>query len=212
MKTRHPVEQTKDSKTMKARCPWAAQDPLYMHYHDCEWGAPLHDDLKLFELLILEGAQAGLSWITILRKREHYRKALDGFDPVKIAAYDSGKIEQLMGNPGIVRNRRKLEAAVQNARAFLRVQDRFGGLDAYVWRFVEGKPVVNSWTRLAEIPAQTPLSAAMSRAMKQDGFRFVGPTLCYAFMQAAGLVNDHLIHCFRYLPLAGCASLSMQKG
>ena len=211
MKTRHPVGQTKDSETMQERCPWATRDPLYMHYHDSEWGTPLHDDLKLFELLILEGAQAGLSWITILRKREHYRKALDGFDPVKIAAYDSGKIEQLMGNSGIVRNRRKLEAAMQNARAFLRVQDRFGGFDAYVWRFVEGKPVVNSWTRLAEIPDQTPQSAAMSRAMKQDGFRFVGPTICYAFMQAAGLVNDHLIRCFRYLPLAECASLGMQN-
>ena len=196
---------------MKVRCPWATQDPLYMHYHDSEWGTPLHDDLKLFELLILEGAQAGLSWITVLRKREHYRKALDGFDPVKIADYDSKKIEQLMGNSGIIRNRRKLEAAVQNARAFLRVQDRFGGLNAYVWRFVEGVPVVNSWTRPAEIPAQTPQSAAMSRAMKQDGFRFVGPTICYAFMQAAGLVNDHLISCFRYLPLAGRDSFSVRN-
>ncbi len=197
---------------MKVRCPWAIQDPLYKRYHDTEWGTPLHDDLKLFELLILEGAQAGLSWITILRKRVHYRKALDGFDPVKIAGYDSGKIEQLMGNSGIIRNRRKLEAAVQNARAFLRVQDRFGGLDAYVWRFVEGVPVVNSWTRLSEVPAQTPQSTAMSRAMKQDGFRFVGPTICYAFMQAAGLVNDHLTSCFRYLPLAEDASCRTRKG
>jgi DNA-3-methyladenine glycosylase I len=198
--------QPKDLQKMMERCPWATKDPLYKRYHDCEWGTPLHDDLALFELLILEGAQAGLSWITILRKRENYRNALDGFDPVKIAAYDSKKISELLGNSGIIRNRRKLEAAVRNAVAFLRIQDRFGGFDAYIWRFVDGSPVVNSWTCLADIPAQTLQSGAMSRAMKQDGFQFVGPTICYAFMQAAGLVNDHLTSCFRRAQLAGCAA------
>jgi DNA-3-methyladenine glycosylase I len=183
---------------MTTRCEWCGDDPLYIDYHDNEWGIPVHDDRKLFEMLILEGAQAGLSWITILRKRENYCAAFDGFDPVKVAAYDEAKVAELLANPGIVRNRPKVNAAVQNARAFLAVQAEFGSFDAYIWQFVGGRPKINSWTRLADIPAQTPEAQAMSKDLKKRGFKFVGPTICYAFMQATGLVNDHVVDCFRY--------------
>ncbi len=185
------------------RCGWEANDPLYMAYHDTEWGVPLHEDGKLFEFLVLEGAQAGLSWITILRKRQSYRKAFDGFDPRIVAGYGPEKIEQLIGDANIVRNRLKIGSAVGNARAFLKVQASFGSFDRYIWDFVDGRPVVNAWRSLSEVPAQTPRSLAMSRDLKQRGFRFVGPTICYAFMQAVGMVNDHLVHCFRFRQLGG---------
>jgi len=179
------------------RCDWATTR-LSIAYHDCEWGVPQHDDRKLFEFLILEGAQAGLSWETILKKRESYRAAFDGFDPRAVAAYDQRNIQQLLADPGIVRNRRKIEAAVQNARAFLAVQDEFSGFDAYIWRFVDGRPIKNAWRSLKELPAQTPESRALSKDLRKRGFSFVGPTICYAFMQAMGMVNDHLVDCFRY--------------
>ena len=180
------------------RCGWCGTDPLYVAYHDREWGVPVHDERTLFEFLILEGAQAGLSWITILRKREAYRAAFDGFDAAKVARYDGRKIRALLGNEGIVRNRQKIEAAVANARAFLDVQDAFGSFDAYVWRFVDGASRRNTWTSLKEIPAVTPQAETMSRDLKARGFRFVGPTICYAHMQATGMVNDHLVSCFRH--------------
>ncbi|MCS6827764.1 MAG: DNA-3-methyladenine glycosylase I [Caldilinea sp.] len=180
------------------RCGWAGNDPLYLAYHDEEWGVPVHNDCKLFEMLCLEGAQAGLSWLTILRKRAHYRVAFDSFDPVKVAAYDEAKVTSLLENPGIVRNRLKIEAFIRNARAFLEVQAEFGSFDAYVWRFVDGAPIVHRRRSLHELPAQTPESVAMSKELKRRGFTFVGPTICYAFMQACGLVNDHLISCFRH--------------
>ncbi|MCG3209182.1 MAG: DNA-3-methyladenine glycosylase 1 [Anaerolineae bacterium] len=186
---------------MTTRCEWAGSDPLYITYHDEEWGVPAHDDRHLFEMLILEGAQAGLSWITILRKREAYRAAFDQFDPEKMARYNDAKLAELLANPGIVRNRRKIEAAVQNARAFLAVQTEFGSFDAYIWRFVDGRPIQNEWTSLAQIPVQTPQSAAMSKDLRKRGFNFVGPTICYAYMQACGLVNDHVVTCFRHAQL-----------
>lgn len=179
------------------RCDWATTD-LSIAYHDEEWGVPEHDDVRLFEFLVLEGAQAGLSWETILKKRERYREVFDGFDPERVACYDSEKIERLLTDPGIVRNRRKVESAVRNARAFLAVQDEFGSFDAYIWRFVGGKPRVNAWRSLQDLPAQTAESRAMSRDLKKRGFNFVGPTICYAFMQAVGMVNDHIVSCFRY--------------
>ena len=180
------------------RCPWATADPLYLAYHDDEWGAPVHDDRTLFEFLVLEGAQAGLSWITILRKRDAYRRAFAGFDPAAVAAFDEEKIAALLADPGIVRNRLKIRAAVDNARAFLAVQGEFGRFDAYVWPFVGGQPRVNHWTTLAEVPAETAESRALSADLKRRGFRFVGPTIMYAYMQAVGLVNDHLVSCFRH--------------
>jgi DNA-3-methyladenine glycosylase I len=183
---------------MKQRCPWAGTDPLSVAYHDTEWGTPIHDDRKLFEFLILEGAQAGLSWLTILRRREEYREAFDHFDPRTVAAYDKRKVEALLRNPGIIRNRRKVEAAVGNARAFLAVQEEFGSFDRYIWRFVKGHPTRNAWRSIDEIPASTPESVAMSRDLKKRGFVFVGPTICYALMQAVGMVNDHVVQCFRY--------------
>ncbi len=183
---------------MTTRCEWAGLDPLYIAYHDNEWGVPAHDDRHLFEMLILEGAQAGLSWITILKKRENYRHAFDNFDAEKIAQYDQGKVEELLANPGIVRNRRKVESTIQNARAFLAIQEEFDSFDAYVWQFVGGQPKQNQWQSLAEIPAKTPESEAMSKDLKKRGFNFVGPTICYAFMQATGMVDDHLVDCFRY--------------
>lgn len=184
--------------TTVRRCDWVGADPLYVAYHDQEWGVPLHDDRRLFEMLILEGAQAGLSWITILRKRETYRQAFDNFEAAKIAGYDERKIETLLANPGIVRNRRKVEAAILNARACLAVQQELGSFDAYIWQFVGGRPRQNAWRTLAEIPAQTPASEAMSKDLLKRGFKFVGPTICYAFMQATGMVNDHTVDCFRY--------------
>ncbi|MFZ5523146.1 MAG: DNA-3-methyladenine glycosylase I [Pseudomonadota bacterium] len=183
------------------RCAWPGDDPLYRSYHDEEWGVPLHDDRRLFEFLILEGAQAGLSWITILRKRENYRAAFDGFDPARIARYDEGKIASLLQDPGIVRNRLKVAAAVTNARKFLDVQEEFGSFDAFIWRFVDGRPKQNKWRSLADIPASTPESDAMSRELKQRGFKFVGSTICYAHMQATGMVNDHTTDCYRHKEL-----------
>lgn len=183
---------------MKTRCEWPGNDPLYIAYHDHEWGVPVHDERMLFEMLILDGAQAGLSWITILRKRENYRKAYDYFDPRKVAEYDEQKIRELLANSGIIRNRRKIEASIRNAKAFLAVQEEFGSFDAYIWQFVDGKTKVNAWKTLAELPAKTPESETMSKDLGQRGFKFVGPTICYAFMQAAGMVNDHIVDCFRY--------------
>ena len=182
---------------MKVRCEWARGE-LDIAYHDAEWGVPVHDDRTLFEFLILEGAQAGLSWSTILKKRENYRAAYDNFDAAKVARYDARRKAKLLANEGIVRNRLKVEASVINARAFLAVQKEFGSFDAYVWRFVGGKPKVNAWTSLREIPARTPESDAMSKDLKKRGFKFVGTTICYAFMQAVGMVNDHTTDCFRY--------------
>ena len=183
---------------MKARCCWAGSDPLYIKYHDTEWGVPVHDDRQWFEFLVLEGAQAGLSWLTILRKRPNYRRAFDNFNPVKIAAYDTAKIKVLMSNAGIIRNKLKIGAAIQNASSFLAVQKEFGSFNHYIWQFVGGRALKNSWNSVQEIPSQTRLSAAMSADLKKRGFKFVGPTICYAFMQATGLVNDHIVECFRY--------------
>jgi DNA-3-methyladenine glycosylase I len=180
------------------RCAWVSTDPLDIAYHDEEWGVPVHDDRRLFEFLILEGAQAGLSWKTILRKREHYRLAFDAFDPVKVASYDERKLTELLNNPGIVRNRLKVHATVQNARAFLAVQAEFGSFDRYIWSFVDGNPIVNAWQTIDAVPADTAESRAMSKALQQRGFKFVGSTICYAFMQACGLVHDHTVDCFRY--------------
>lgn len=183
------------------RCAWTGSDPLYIQYHDQEWGVPLHDDQALFEFLVLEGAQAGLSWLTILRKRENYRRAFSHFDPKKVARYDSRKVERLLNDPGIVRNRLKIKAAVQNARAFIKVQDEFGSFDKYIWEFVDGKPIQNRWKSLSEIPAKTVLSEAISKDLIRRGFRFVGPTIVYAHLQATGVVQDHLVSCFRYAEL-----------
>ena len=183
------------------RCAWAGDDPLYQHYHDEEWGVPTHDDRQLFEMLNLEGAQAGLSWITILRKRENYRAAFDNFDAATIVRYDDAKIAALLDNPGIVRNRLKINGVVKNARAFLAVQDEFGSFDAYIWRFVDGAPIVNAWASMSQLPALTDEATIMSKDLKKRGFTFVGPTICYAFMQACGLVNDHTTDCFRYAQL-----------
>ncbi|MFZ5754076.1 MAG: DNA-3-methyladenine glycosylase I [Bacillota bacterium] len=183
---------------MKTRCKWAGPEQIYLDYHDYEWGVPVYDDRTLFEFLILEGAQAGLSWITILKKRENYRRAFDNFDAVKIANYDEKKKEELLRDPGIIRNRRKIEGAIDNARAFLKVQEEFSSFSQYIWGFVGGKPRVNHWTSHGEIPAQTAESQAMSRDLRKRGFKFVGPTICYAFMQAVGMVNDHTVDCFRY--------------
>ncbi len=182
---------------MKRRCGWAREAPE-IRYHDEEWGVPLHDDGRLFELLILEGAQAGLSWSTILRKREAYRRAFDGFDPRTIAGYSEATVRRLLADEGIVRNRSKIEATIGNARSFLAVQREHGSFDAYVWRFAGGRPVQNAWKLPGQVPAETDASGAMSRDLKKRGFRFVGPTICYAFMQAAGMVNDHTVGCFRW--------------
>ena len=183
---------------MKTRCSWAGSDPLYLKYHDTEWGVPLHDDRKWFEFLLLEGAQAGLSWLTILKKRQNYRKAFDNFNPRKMAAYDDFKIKSLLADAGIIRNKLKIEAAIQNAISFLAIQHEFGSFDRYIWRFVEGRTLKNKWQTVTEIPVRTPESAAMSADLKRRGFKFVGPTICYAFMQATGLVNDHVVECFRH--------------
>ncbi len=182
------------------RCAWTTND-LAIRYHDAEWGLPLHDDRMLFEFLILEGAQAGLSWDTILRKRDHYRTVFDQFDPEAVARYDRRKMDELLADPGIIRNRAKIAAAIQNARAFLAVRDACGTFDAYIWQFIGGTPRVNAWSSHAAIPAQTPESVAMSKGLRRRGFTFVGPTICYAFMQATGMVNDHTTDCFRYAEL-----------
>jgi len=181
-----------------SRCPWAGVDPLYVAYHDEEWGVPAHDDRHLFEMLILEGAQAGLSWLTILRKRERYREAFDGFDPQLVASYGERKKQALLRDAGIVRNRLKIGAAVDNARAFLAVQAEFGSFDRYIWRFVGGDPKVHAWVEMRQVPAKTEESDALSKDLRKRGFRFVGSTICYAFMQAVGMVNDHLVGCYRH--------------
>ena len=183
---------------MKKRCDWPDDNKLMIEYHDTEWGTPVHDDRKLFELLMLDNAQAGLNWQTVLNKRENYRKAFDNFEPAKIARYNERKIASLLKNPGIIRNRLKIEAAVTNARVVLEIQKEFGSFDAYIWQFVNGIPIRNRWKSLKEIPATSSESDAMSKALKKRGFKFVGSAICYAFMQSAGLVNDHITHCFRY--------------
>jgi DNA-3-methyladenine glycosylase I len=187
----------------KPRCAWCGTDPMYVRYHDEEWGVPVHEDRVHFEFLILEGAQAGLSWSTILRKREHYREAFAGFDAERVARFGARDVERLMQNAGIVRNRLKIEAAPKNARAFLAVQEAFGSFDAYVWRFVGGKPRQNRWKAMRDVPATTPESDALSKDLKQRGFAFVGSTVIYAHMQATGLVNDHVVDCFRHRQLGG---------
>jgi DNA-3-methyladenine glycosylase I len=186
---------------MTQRCGWVTADPLYLRYHDEEWGVPVHDERRLFEFLILEGAQAGLSWITILKKRDNYRRALAGFEAQKVARFGARELRGLLADPGIVRNRLKLEATIDNAQAFLRVQKEAGGFDQFIWSFTGGATIQNRWRSLKQVPAETPEAQAMSRALKQRGFRFVGPTICYAFMQAVGMVNDHIVTCFRHRQL-----------
>jgi DNA-3-methyladenine glycosylase I len=187
---------------MLTRCAWCGEEPLYIDYHDKEWGVPLRDDRKLFEMLVLEGAQAGLNWLTILKKREGYRRAFEQFDPEKIAAYDDGDINRLLKDSRIVRNRLKITAAITNARCFMQITEEVGSFSEYLWAYVGGKPTINSWKSLKEIPTQTTESEAMSKDLKKRGFNFVGPTICYAFMQAVGMVNDHTASCFRYQELA----------
>lgn len=182
---------------MKQRCAWVSQDEIYIRYHDEEWGIPTYDDQKLFEMLILEGMQAGLSWITVLRKRENFRQAFDGFDAHKMVRYDEQKMNELMNNPGIIRNRLKIKAAIENAKQYLAIQEQ-GGFSTFIWQFVGGKPKINHWQHIAEIPATTPESDAMSKALRKRGFKFVGSTICYAFMQATGMVNDHTVDCFLF--------------
>lgn len=188
---------------LRVRCPWGLGDPLSLDYHDSEWGVPMHDDRQLFELLNLEGAQAGLSWITILRRREAYRRAFEGWDPERIAAYGPEDEARLLADPGIVRNRAKVRAVIGNARVFLEMTDAPGAFDRYLWSFVGGTTIVNRWTSLTGVPPETDASRALSRDLKKRGFTFVGPTIAYAFMQSAGLVNDHLVSCFRHAELAG---------
>ena len=180
------------------RCDWSVTDPLYIKYHDTEWGVPVHEDRKMFEFIVLEGAQAGLSWLTVLRKRENYRKAFDGFDPAKVARYDNAKIRELLKNSGIIRNELKIKSAISNAREFLRIREEFGSFSSYMWDFVGGKAKKNRWTRMSQLPAHSKESDALSRDLHGRGFRFFGTTICYAHMQATGMVNDHLAYCFRY--------------
>ncbi len=185
------------------RCPWCGQnDELYIQYHDEEWGVPVHDDIKHFEFLVLEINQAGLSWKTVLKKRDNYKKAYDNFDPLRVARYDDQKITQLLNNAGIIRNRRKIEASVNNAKRFLEIQKEFGNFDSYIWRFVNNKPVVNSWKRDSDIPSSTILSDTISSDLKRRGFKFIGSTIIYAHLQATGIINDHIVDCFRYKQLA----------
>lgn len=187
--------------TENDRCPWPGDLPLMIQYHDTEWGVPLHDERRHFEFLALDAAQAGLSWRTVLLKRENYRKAFDGFDPAKVARYSEQRIEKLLQNPGLIRNRLKIKSAVTNAQRFLKVQEEFGSFDRFIWGFVDGRPRVNQFSKLSELPARSSESDAMSKELKARGFTFVGSTICYAYMQAAGLVNDHLITCFRHREL-----------
>jgi DNA-3-methyladenine glycosylase I len=186
---------------MTMRCGWVSTDPLYVEYHDQEWGVPVHDDRKLFEMLVLEGAQAGLSWITILRRREGYRRAFDGFDPALVAAYGEDKVEALLQDTGIIRNRAKVRSAINNAQRFLEVQREFGTFDTYIWGFVDGQPIKNAFSALGEVPAKTAVSDALSKDLVKRGFSFVGSTIMYAHMQATGMVNDHTLDCFRYAEL-----------
>lgn len=191
----------------RRRCEWSGSEggghALMIEYHDQEWGVPVHDEMLLFEFLILEGAQAGLSWSTVLNKRQRYREVFDGFDPQKVASYGEAKIAELLGDPGIIRNRLKVRSAISNAQLFLKAQEEYGSFDSFIWQFVDGEPKINSWHQLSDIPATTPASDAMSRVLKKAGFRFVGSTICYAFMQATGMVNDHTTSCFRYEELGG---------
>lgn len=193
---------------MKKRCPWCGSDPLYVDYHDHEWGVPIRDDRLLFEFLVLEGAQAGLSWLTILRKRENYRRAFHGFDAQRVAGYSTAEVERLLADPGIVRNRLKIDAAVRNACGVLAIQEEFGSFADFLWRYVDHRPRRNAWRTLAEVPAFSEVSDRLSRDLKQRGFGFVGSTICYAFMQAVGMVNDHLVDCFRYAELQETEALS----
>lgn len=187
---------------MMKRCAWCGNDPLYVSYHDDEWGVPVHDDRRLFEFIVLEGAQAGLSWLTILKKRENYRMAFDGFDAVRIAGYGPQEIARLLQDPGIVRNRLKIEAAIRNARGVLSIREEYGSLDTFLWRYVDGIPVQNTWKGMADLPAKTKESDRMSKDLKKRGFNFVGSTICYSLMQAVGMVNDHATDCFRYKEIA----------
>ncbi|WP_077830095.1 DNA-3-methyladenine glycosylase I [Clostridium beijerinckii] len=188
---------------MIKRCEWVTKEELYIEYHDKEWGVPVYDDRKLFEMLCLEGAQAGLSWWTILKKRENYKEAFDNFEAEKIVKYNEEKLEQLMQDKGIVRNRRKIESVVTNAKAFLKIKEESGSFSNYIWKFVDNKPIINSWKSVGEVPASIELSDKMSKQLKKDGFKFVGSTICYSFMQAVGMVNDHTTECFCYTNLAG---------
>ncbi len=185
------------------RCSWTGDEPLLIEYHDTEWGIPVHDDRALFEMLCLESAQAGLSWLTVLRRRDEYRRAYQGFDPQKVAAFGPDQIDALVSNTGLIRNRAKIMASIGNAQAFLSIQEEVGSFDQFVWRFVDGKPIQNAWRSLADLPAHTERSGAMSAELRHRGFKFVGPTICYAFMQAIGMVNDHLVRCFRYSIIRG---------
>lgn len=187
-----------DVAVAKNRCSWCRGSQLEIDYHDQEWGTPLHDDQKLFEFLILEGAQAGLSWVTVLKKRENYRLAMDNFDAGKIARYDDKKVQELLGNVGIIRNRLKIASTISNACVFLDIQDKYGSFDEWIWQFVDGEPLINNWQNSSEVPATTEASKYMSKTLKKQGFRFVGETICYAFMQATGMVNDHTVDCFRH--------------
>lgn len=196
----------------KTRCPWAGELPIYVAYHDSEWGRPVHDDQKLFEMLVLEGMQAGLSWITVLKKREALREAFDGFDPRKVALYTDDKLRRLLADEGIIRNRLKIAAAVTNAQAFLKVQQAYGSFDAFLWRYVDGAPIVGRWQRLEDVPASTPLSERISRDLKKLGFKFVGPTAVYAFLQSTGVVNDHLADCFVLREMQPQAAARLRAG
>jgi len=195
----------------KQRCGWCGSEPLYLAYHDEEWGVPLHDDTRLFEFLILEGAQAGLSWLTILRKREHYRQAFAGFDAEQVAGFGPAEVARLLDNPGIVRNRLKIEAAIRNARAVLAIRARHGSFDHFLWQFVDGRPVQNRWRTLQDVPASTMQSERMSRELRRLGCSFVGSTICYALMQAVGMVNDHLVDCYRHAQLGGGAAIEAPR-
>lgn len=186
------------ASVVKQRCKWVSDDPVYIDYHDKEWGVPVYDDRLLFEFLILEGAQAGLSWITVLKRRDHYRKAFDNFDAKKIARYDDDKYKKLLANEGIIRNRLKIQSTILNAQAFLAVQKEFGTFSDYIWQFVGGKPIKNKWSEQKQVPVRTELSDRMSKDLKKRGFKFVGTTICYAYMQAVGMVNDHIVCCFRH--------------
>lgn len=198
-------------ETTVCRCGWVNEDPLYIDYHDREWGVPVHDDRQLFEMLTLEGAQAGLSWYTVLKKRDNYRKAFDGFDPQRVAAYGEDKITELLADPGLIRNRLKIRGTVSNAQAFLRVQQEFGSFDRFIWQFVGGTPILGHWESLKEVPASTAESDAMSKVLKKRGFTFVGTTICYAFMQATGMVMDHTKSCFRYSETIQADTETQQK-
>jgi DNA-3-methyladenine glycosylase I len=193
----------RETRATPTRCAWVGEEPIYVAYHDEEWGVPVHDDRLLFEFLVLEGAQAGLSWLTVLKKRESYRKAFAGFEPAKVAAFGLGDVDRLLGDAGIVRNRSKVESAISNARAFLAVQEEFGSFDAYVWRFANGETIQNEWRSIGDIPAKTVEAEQLSADLRRRGFRFVGPTVVYAHMQATGMVNDHAVDCFRWAELRG---------